>query len=308
MSIYPHKTLPYEPYVYFIGWSHLNIYYIGCKYGIKNPSHPSQFWVTYFTSSKLVKKFREVNGEPDIIRIEKTFTDAMKCLAYEYKLLVRMNSVKDPRFLNKSTAGEKFMIDHHTEKTREKLRIAWKTRAPMSEETRQKISISLTGRIRPPTPEETRQKMSISAKNKPPITEETRQKMSISQQNRPSFSEETRQKIGTAAKNAKEKRRSTYRNWSEEKREKYRLSRPPTSEETRQKISVASKNISDATRLKMSISQQNRPPFSEKTRQKLSDAAKSIKRPEITCPHCNKIGTGIGMYRWHFDNCKFKPT
>ena len=25
---------------------------------------------------------------------------------------------------------------------------------------------------------------------------------------------------------------------------------------------------------------------------------------EHTCPHCNKIGKGNMMFRWHFDNCK----
>jgi hypothetical protein len=27
---------------------------------------------------------------------------------------------------------------------------------------------------------------------------------------------------------------------------------------------------------------------------------------EIKCPHCNKIGIGRIMYRWHMDNCKNK--
>jgi hypothetical protein len=27
---------------------------------------------------------------------------------------------------------------------------------------------------------------------------------------------------------------------------------------------------------------------------------------ELKCPHCNKIGVGRAMYRWHFDKCKHK--
>jgi len=27
---------------------------------------------------------------------------------------------------------------------------------------------------------------------------------------------------------------------------------------------------------------------------------------EHTCPHCQKIGKGVLMFRWHFDNCKHK--
>ena len=28
--------------------------------------------------------------------------------------------------------------------------------------------------------------------------------------------------------------------------------------------------------------------------------------PQVTCPHCNKLGGIIPMKRWHMDNCKFK--
>ena len=31
-------------------------------------------------------------------------------------------------------------------------------------------------------------------------------------------------------------------------------------------------------------------------------------RPIIKCPHCPKEGLGMNMRRWHFDNCKLKPT
>jgi hypothetical protein len=31
-----------------------------------------------------------------------------------------------------------------------------------------------------------------------------------------------------------------------------------------------------------------------------------LSQPTITCPHCNKIGKRLSMYRWHFDNCKLK--
>ena len=27
---------------------------------------------------------------------------------------------------------------------------------------------------------------------------------------------------------------------------------------------------------------------------------------EHKCPNCNKVGSGNGMFRWHFDNCKSK--
>ena len=30
--------------------------------------------------------------------------------------------------------------------------------------------------------------------------------------------------------------------------------------------------------------------------------------PKVECPHCGKIGNRGAMKRWHFDNCKKKPT
>jgi hypothetical protein len=29
-------------------------------------------------------------------------------------------------------------------------------------------------------------------------------------------------------------------------------------------------------------------------------------KQSYTCPHCNKIGYGLNMLRWHMDNCKLK--
>ena len=34
---------------------------------------------------------------------------------------------------------------------------------------------------------------------------------------------------------------------------------------------------------------------------------KGKKKPVIKCPHCDKCGSPNNMYRWHFDNCKFRP-
>ena len=45
--------------------------------------------------------------------------------------------------------------------------------------------------------------------------------------------------------------------------------------------------------------------FTVETRKKMSEAA--LKRPKITCPHCNKSGYVSNMHRWHFDNCKHGP-
>lgn len=44
---------------------------------------------------------------------------------------------------------------------------------------------------------------------------------------------------------------------------------------------------------------------SEEARVNYSNSAKN--RKKLTCPYCSKEGHPSNMYRWHFDNCKFKP-
>ncbi len=271
MSIYPHKNLPYEPYVYLIGWSHLDTYYIGSSFGKIKNAHPIQLWSTYFTSSKYVNEFREVNGEPDIVRIEKTFNDREKCINYEVKLLIRMNVIRDSRFLNRSCGNGKFLIINHTESTKEKIRLS-----------KQNIS------------DETRLKLSIAGKN---ISVETRQKMSISKKN---MSDETRAKMGAVHKGRK-RSPETCRKIGETSKGRVFTA------DARQKMSDAHKGKpkSDETRRRMSESMKG-VPKSDETKEKLSIAHKN--RPRITCPHCGKVGDASNMKRWHFDNCKHRPT
>jgi hypothetical protein len=43
------------PYTYLIGWSELDLWYYGVKFG--KSADPEKFLVNYFTSSKYVKSF-----------------------------------------------------------------------------------------------------------------------------------------------------------------------------------------------------------------------------------------------------------
>lgn len=101
------NNIIYTPYLYHISWSHLNMHYIGVEYknNKKEVAHPNNCWTTYFTSSKYVTQFREEFGEPDIIKIRKTFNTADKALLYETKLLTKINAVELDTFLNKSNGG-----------------------------------------------------------------------------------------------------------------------------------------------------------------------------------------------------------
>lgn len=88
------------PFTYFIGWSKLNTFYYGRR--TAKGCNPSELWTTYFTSSKYVKAFRKIHGEPDIVQVRRTFTSTKKCAKWETKVLIRMNAQFDLRFLNKT--------------------------------------------------------------------------------------------------------------------------------------------------------------------------------------------------------------
>jgi hypothetical protein len=92
-----------KPYTYLIGWSSLNKFYYGVRYA-KN-CHPSDLWKKYFTSSKIVKKYRTLYGEPDIIEVRKTFSDINSAIIWEQKVLNRLKVLISEKWLNANVAG-----------------------------------------------------------------------------------------------------------------------------------------------------------------------------------------------------------
>jgi len=96
------------PYTYLIGWSWLDIWYYGRKTAIG--CHPDEFWVSYWTSSKEVERYRELHGEPDIIIIKKIFglDETDKCALWETKVLRRLDAAHHPKMLNKRNGDDKW--------------------------------------------------------------------------------------------------------------------------------------------------------------------------------------------------------
>ena len=99
------------------------------------------------------------------------------------------------------------------------------------------------------------------------------------------------------------------------------------SEETKRKMSEArkGKTLSEETKRKMSEAKKGKPktPHTEETKRKMSEAKEGKSRseetkrkiseagkgkPKLICPHCNKKGGSNVMTRWHFSNCKQKPS
>lgn len=98
-------TTSNTPYTYLIGWSWLDAWYYGRR--TAKDCHPDEFWVTYFTSSDYVAEFIQQHGNPDIIRIHKTFLDSdylvrvNKCREQEKRFLRNVDAVIDSRWLNR---------------------------------------------------------------------------------------------------------------------------------------------------------------------------------------------------------------
>jgi hypothetical protein len=139
----------YIPYTYLIGWTHLNKYYYGVRYAKK--CNPSDLWISYFTSSKNVKQLRKEEGEPDVIQVRKLFVNPQSALLWEHKVLKRLNSVKDPKWLNQSNAGATFFRTEQTPTIRAKIAAA-KLGKKQTPEHNANIAAGLLGKKRGPSP------------------------------------------------------------------------------------------------------------------------------------------------------------
>ncbi len=89
-----------QPYTYLIGWSKYDTWYYGVRYS--KDCHPDDLWVTYFTSSKMVKNFYIKNGEPDVIQIRKLFSSVKLAQQWEVTVLKRMKVVESKQWLNQN--------------------------------------------------------------------------------------------------------------------------------------------------------------------------------------------------------------
>lgn len=172
-----------SPFTYLVGWSKLNRYYYGVRYA--KDADPTSLWVTYFTSSKVVRKFRTKHGEPDVIQVRRSFSNRAQAQLWEHKVLRRLgvpnnevmlnkgcgqpssapfaprDGAKNPFFgLSHSEAHKTMMRNRFTGRkyqpeTVEKMRLA-KLGKKASDTTKAKMSKSQTGRVHS---EETKAKM-----------------------------------------------------------------------------------------------------------------------------------------------------
>ena len=181
------KTI-YTPFTYLIGWSHLDRWYYGVRYA--RGCSPEDLWTKYFTSSGVVKEYREKFGEPDIIEVRQIFNDSLQAREWEIKVLRRIGVIKNEIWLNKSDRASPPI-----------------TIGPRTDEVKLKISQTLKGHT---FSEEARQKMRNSKLGKPsfnkdkPKSEEHKRKLSKSLKGKPK-SEEHRRKISETLKSKNKK-------------------------------------------------------------------------------------------------------
>jgi|GEM_PF-3481463 len=138
------------PYTYILKHIPTNLFYYGVRYA--QGCSPLDFFVTYFTSSKKIKRLIEEFGENSFsYEIRKTFKSAELARNWECKVLRRMNAVIRNDFLNSHDSygppvmkGETHPLYNtgHSEETKQKMR---KPHKKLSEKTRMKMSESRKG-------------------------------------------------------------------------------------------------------------------------------------------------------------------
>lgn len=184
-------------FVYVIGWRNADRWYAGVRY--RKGCDPSDLWVSYHTSSKYVQKFRTEHGEPDIIRVLRTFgNDSPSARSFEQRLLRRVGALHSDRWLNQAIGGEfAGRRGPHTAETRQKIRekaIGRKRKTLVSEEQKRAQKETFAKNY---TPERAAAR---SAKQKGRIvTTEHRAKISATLSGT-HLSDETKRKIGEASK------------------------------------------------------------------------------------------------------------
>ena len=64
------------------------------------------------------------------------------------------------------------------------------------------------------------------------------------------------------------------------------------------------KSFSEVHKNKLSVAHTGKK-LSETHKQSIGDVVRGRPKPQITCPHCGKVGGAPQMHQWHFDNCRF---
>ena len=192
----------YQPYTYLIKFKPTGQLYYGSSYANSKSktANPSQFWNTYFTSSKHIKRLVAEYGKDAFeVKVRKVFETAEQALKCERKVLTHFDAKFNDNWLNKSNGYGSKAFTSHTQETRDKISKANKGRKlpTKTKEHREKLSIANKGKSLTPEKKEalllanTGRKMpdhvkemlrEISKTRK--VSDETRRKMSETRKGR----------------------------------------------------------------------------------------------------------------------------
>lgn len=288
-----------QPYVYVVGWTSFPKFYIGVRTANLVPA-AQDLWVKYFTSSKLVKAFREQHGEPDCL--ETFLFDTKDAAVFKEAELIQvfLREYGPDVFLNRGP-----VVPVITEAMRK--RMAEKLRGrPKSAEHRAKLSASKKGRR---WTAERRAKTSAALKGKPkpwlqgkkrkPHSAETRAKISASNKGRigyigdanPSRRPEVRAKISAALKGreAPNKGKPAWNRglkcpWASTPIEKRRYGADNPAAQMKGKSYEEMYGAERAAQLRKKVQQHG------------------------TCVHCGLTTNLSNLGRWHNDKCRTRST
>jgi hypothetical protein len=187
----------FTPYTYLICWTALGLSYYGVRYARR--CHPSELMVSYFTSSKRVKKLIEDFGLPDVIEIRREFESVTEARQWEHRVLKRLKVIEKDWWINRTDnvsiapmigeenpmhgrTGEKHHRygTTHSDETKRLIGIKSENREA-SEETRQLISQNSKAMWEQMSEEQRRERnsaTSLALKGRPK-TEEHRRNISI---------------------------------------------------------------------------------------------------------------------------------
>ncbi len=121
-------------------------------------------------------------------------------------------------------------------------------------------------------------------------------------------SEETKRKIGLAntgkthsPERIEQGRKNTKELWERGVFD----NRPKPTKEQKERMSAARKGEKRSDETKKNISNALKGnPKSDAAKANMSEAAKKLYKVKVVCPHCNFVGSGPAMRRFHFTNCK----
>jgi hypothetical protein len=243
--------------------------------------HPEDFFISYFTSSKYVADIIAEHGMPDVIKIHKIFSDVNSCCIHEYKFLSRLNVSSNLSWLNQTNGDLKWNNGGGyklTEKTKQNMR--------------KSKSESHIQNMRKPKSED----RILSERTK--CFEKTGyhsqlENPDVQQKCRDTYFERTGYTHNSQNPEVQQKRKDTYF--------------AKTGYNNPSKNPEVLKHQFDFYKEKTGYDHPNHNPEVRK-RQIQSYKETVANRPPVQCPHCGLEGNGGVMKRWHFDNCKSKPT